>query len=186
MSKEYGLPVFRMLVAAAALFGTVSPPVEAAPVKVEAVISPKAESKLEFADGSNRYLLATQREGKATWNGPLAGATMLEWGTHDVTPGIGFLGNGYLVFTTNEGDVAYLTIRSAGFRCPAQTASRRISLTASGRLPAVPENSKACGAPALFASTRSRLRNGSGYSKAIWFKSLKNSEIDQPSPPVVV
>jgi hypothetical protein len=108
MSKENRLPVFRMLIAAAALFGTTSPSVEAAPVKVEAVISPKAESKLEFVDGSKRYLLATQREGKATGNGPLAGATMLEWGTHDVTPGIGVFGNGYLMFTTTEGDVAYL------------------------------------------------------------------------------
>ena len=71
ISKENRLSVFRMLVAAAVLFGTTSPSVEAASVKVEAVISPKAESKLEFADGSNRYLLATQREGKATGNGPL-------------------------------------------------------------------------------------------------------------------
>ena len=108
MSKKIKLPVFRMLIAAVALWGTASASVEAAPVKVEAVISPKAESKLEFADGSKRYLLATQREGKTTGNGPLAGATMLEWGMHDVTPGIGALGNGYLVFTTTEGDVAYL------------------------------------------------------------------------------
>ena len=97
-----------MLAAAAALLGTVTASVEAAPVKVEAVISPKAESKLEFADGSKRYLLATQREGKATGNGPLAGATMLEWGTHDVIPGIGVNGNGYLVFTMPGGEVAYL------------------------------------------------------------------------------
>lgn len=108
MSKKNRLPVFRMLVAAAALFGTASLSVEAAPVKVEAVISPKAESKLEFADGSKRYLLAIQREGKATGNGPLAGATMLEWGMHDVAPGVGAIGNGYLVFTISEGDVAYL------------------------------------------------------------------------------
>lgn len=108
MSKKDTRPVFCMLVAAAALFGTASLSVEAAPVKVEAVISPKAESRLDFADGSKRYLLATQREGKATGNGPLAGATMLEWGTHEVTPGSGAVGNGYLVFTTNEGDVAYL------------------------------------------------------------------------------
>lgn len=118
MSKENRLPVFRMLVAAAVLFVTTSPSVEAASVKVEAVISPKAESKLEFADGSNRYLLATQREGKATGNRPLAGATMLEWGTHDVTPGIGFLGNGYLVFTTSEGDVAYLKYQVRGIPVP--------------------------------------------------------------------
>jgi len=107
-----------MLAAAAALLGTVTASVEAAPVKVEAVISPKAESKLEFADGSKRYLLATQREGKATGNGPLAGATMLEWGTHDVTPGIGFVGNGYLVYTTNEGDVAYLKYQVRGIPVP--------------------------------------------------------------------
>ena len=103
-----------MLVAAAALFGTASASVEAAPVKVEAVISTTAESKLEFADGSNRYLVAIQRQGKATGNGPLAGATMLEWGMHDVTPGIGFFGNGYLVFTITEGDIAYLKYQVRG------------------------------------------------------------------------
>jgi len=108
MSKENTLPVLCMLVAATAFLVTMGATVEAAPVKVEALISPTAESKLEFADGSKRYLLATQREGKATGNGPLAGATMLEWGMHDVTPGIGALGNGYLVFTMTEGDVAYL------------------------------------------------------------------------------
>ena len=107
-----------MLAAAAALLGTVTASVEAAPVKVEAVISPKAESKLEFADGSKRYLLATQREGKATGNGPLAGATMLEWGMHDVTPGVGFLGNGYLVYTTSEGDIAYLKYQVRGIPVP--------------------------------------------------------------------
>jgi len=108
MGKKSGHPVFRLLVAAAALFGTASASVEAAPVKVEALIATTAESKLEFADGSKRYLSAIQRQGKATGNGPLAGATMLEWGMHDITPGIGALGNGYLVFTTTEGDVAYL------------------------------------------------------------------------------
>lgn len=108
MRNENRLPVFRMLAVVAALFGTATSSVQAAPIKLEAVISPKAESKLEFADGSKRYLLATQREGKATGNGPLAGATMLEWGMHEVTPGIGALGNGYLVFTTTDGDVAYL------------------------------------------------------------------------------
>jgi hypothetical protein len=33
---------------------------------------------------------------------------MLEWGTHDVTPGSGAIGSGYLVFTTAAGDIAYL------------------------------------------------------------------------------
>ena len=108
MTTKNRLPVFRMLVAAVALFGLASASVEAAPVKVEAVISTTAESKLEFADGSKRYLLATQREGKASGSGPLVGATMLEWGTHDVIPGVGANGNGYLVFTMAGGEVAYL------------------------------------------------------------------------------
>ncbi|MGB7988369.1 MAG: hypothetical protein WCF44_03185 [Candidatus Methylophosphatis roskildensis] len=77
-------------------------------MKIEALISPKTESRLEFADGSKHYVLATQREGKAAGNGPLAGATMLEWGMHDVFPGSGANGNGYLVFSTGDGDLAYL------------------------------------------------------------------------------
>lgn len=108
MRTKSAIPVLRKLVAAAALCVTATASVVAAPVKLEAVISPKAESKLEFADGSKRFLLATQREGKAVGNGPLAGATMLEWGMHDVTPGTGANANGYLVFTTAAGDIAYL------------------------------------------------------------------------------
>jgi hypothetical protein len=101
-------PLFLRSVAAAALCALANGAALAAPVKIEAVITPKAESRLEFADGSKRYLLATQREGKAVGNGPLAGATMLEWGVHDVNPATGANANGYLVFTTADGDIAYL------------------------------------------------------------------------------
>ena len=80
----------------------------AAPVKIEAVITPKTESRLDFADGSKRFLLATQREGKATGTGPLAGTTMVEWGMHDVNPAVGANANGYLVFTAADGDIAYV------------------------------------------------------------------------------
>lgn len=100
--------LFRRLVAAAAFCALANGAALSAPMKIEAVIAPKSESKLEFADGSKRYLLATQREGKAAGNGPLAGATMLEWGVHDVHPGAGANANGYLVFTTPDGDMAYL------------------------------------------------------------------------------
>lgn len=108
MSKKKTMPNLTMLVAAMAIAGATTGSVQAEPVKIEAVLSVKAESKLEFADGTKRYLSATQREGKAFGNGPLVGATMLEWGTHDVIPGIGANGNGYLVFTMPEGEVAYL------------------------------------------------------------------------------
>lgn len=80
----------------------------AAPMKIEAVITPKADTKLDFADGSRRFVVATQREGRTTGSGPLAGATMLEWGLHDVDPATGANAAGYLVFTTTAGDIAYL------------------------------------------------------------------------------
>jgi len=87
---------------------TVASALQAAPVRIEALITPKAESRLEFADGTKHYVLATQREGKASGTGPLAGASMLEWGLHDVLPGTGATGNGYLVFSASDGDLVYL------------------------------------------------------------------------------
>lgn len=110
--------VFRRTVAGAAFCAFASGAALAEPMKIEAVIAPKAESKLEFADGSKRYLLATQREGKATGNGPLAGATMLEWGVHDVNPAAGANANGYLVFTKADGDIAYLKYQFRGVPVP--------------------------------------------------------------------
>lgn len=108
MSAQNEASLFRRSVAVAAFCAFAQGAVLAAPVKIESVVTPKAESKLDFADGSKRYLLATQREGKVAGSGPLAGATMLEWGVHDVNPGSGANANGYLVFTTADGDIAYL------------------------------------------------------------------------------
>jgi hypothetical protein len=110
--------LFGRSIAAAALCAFASGAALATPMRIEAVITPKAESKLEFADGSKRYLLATQREGKAVGNGPLAGATMLEWGVHDVNPAAGADANGYLVFTTASGDIAYLKYQFRGVPVP--------------------------------------------------------------------
>ncbi len=100
--------LFSRLAAATVLSVLASSVALAAPMKIEAVITPKADSKLEFADGSKRFLVAAQRVGMASGSGPLAGSTMLEWGMHDVNPAAGADANGYLVFTTADGDVAYL------------------------------------------------------------------------------
>ncbi len=78
------------------------------PIKVEATLIQKENMRMDFADGSKRYLLMTRREGKATGQGLLVGATATEWGTHDVTPGTGANGQGYLVFAMPDGDFAYL------------------------------------------------------------------------------
>jgi len=94
-------------VAACLLIGGVGA-ATAAPTRIEAVLNPKADAKFEFADGSKRFLVAAQREGKSTGTGALAGASVMEWGMHDVNPATGADANGYLVFTAANGDVAYL------------------------------------------------------------------------------
>jgi hypothetical protein len=108
MNARNETPWVTRLVAATALCTLASGAALAAPMKIEAVVSPKADSKLEFADGSKRFLVSAQREGKAAGSGPLAGATMLEWGLHEVNPATGADVNGYLVFTAVNGDIAYL------------------------------------------------------------------------------
>ena len=120
MSKKTVESAIRTLVTTTALYSLFTASIYAAPVRVEALISTKTETRLDFADGSKRYLVAIQREGKATGSAPLAGATMLEWGVHDVIPGVGISGGGYLVFTTAEGDIAYLKYQMRGTPMPAQ------------------------------------------------------------------
>lgn len=100
--------LFTRVAAATALLACANAASLAAPMKIEAVITPKADSKLEFADGSKRFVVAAQRVGKAAGTGPLAGATMVEWGMHDVNPAEGAHANGYLIFTVANGDIAYL------------------------------------------------------------------------------
>ncbi len=77
-------------------------------VKVEATMSPKEQIKLDFKDGSGHFVLMVRREGKSEGNGVLAGASVTEYGTHDITPGVGGEPRGYLVFSTAAGDEAYV------------------------------------------------------------------------------
>lgn len=118
--------------AAAALIGAFAHAAAfAGPVKIEGVLVPKADTRLDFADGSKRFLLAVQREGKVDGTGPLAGATMLEWGLHEVNPATGANANGYLVFTASNGDLAYAkyTLRAI----PVPTGDGKIRFLANGQ-----------------------------------------------------
>ncbi|MEX2162646.1 MAG: hypothetical protein WD823_00165 [Sulfuricaulis sp.] len=82
--------------------------VNAASLKIESVVSPKEEIRFEFADGSKHFVAMMRREGKATGQGVLSGATVTEYGMHDIQPGISGDPHGYLVFTLPEGDIAYV------------------------------------------------------------------------------
>jgi hypothetical protein len=101
--------LLQRLVIAAALTGAAVGAARAEHVKFDAVIASKGDVSLEFADGSQHVVRLVQREGPAKGEGPLGGATLLEWGIHDMNLGKGFAdGTGYVVATKSPGDIVYL------------------------------------------------------------------------------
>ncbi len=80
----------------------------AADMKVEAVLAPQEQIRLDFKDGSGHFVLMVRRQGAATGSGPLAGTQVTEYGVHDIAPGLGGDPRGYLVFAAPEGDTAYV------------------------------------------------------------------------------
>jgi hypothetical protein len=80
----------------------------AEPMKVEAVLMPKEQIRLDFAEGSKQFVLMSKREGKANGSGALVGTAVTEYGLHDIVPGVSGNANGYLVFTAPESDSAYV------------------------------------------------------------------------------
>lgn len=64
--------------------------------------------KFEFADGSKHFVLAVRREGKAEGSGIFAGASVTEFGWHDINPPFDGDPQGYLQLTAPNGDVAVL------------------------------------------------------------------------------
>lgn len=81
----------------------------AADINIKAVMVPKEQIRLDFADGSKHFVLAVRREGKAEGDGPFAGASVTEQGWHDINPAAGGGDpRGYLVFTASKDDMAYV------------------------------------------------------------------------------
>ena len=91
-----------------ALLSILTVAAQAEPLQVEAVMAPKEQIRLDFADGSKHFVLMVRREGKSTGTGLLNAMSVTEFGVHDIVPGIGGDPRGYLVFTASNGDVAYL------------------------------------------------------------------------------
>jgi hypothetical protein len=80
----------------------------ASDIRIKAVMTPKEQMQLNFADGSKHFLLMVRREGKAAGTGPLAGSSVTEYGYHDIIPGDSGDPRGYLVFALPNGDAAYV------------------------------------------------------------------------------
>ncbi|NMM10291.1 MAG: hypothetical protein HHJ16_08465 [Polaromonas sp.] len=86
----------------------------AEPLNVQATMVPKEQIKLDFKDGSGHFVLMVRREGTATGTGLLNEASIVEFGRHDIIPGVSGDPSGYLVATKGEGNVAYIkwTVRA--------------------------------------------------------------------------
>jgi hypothetical protein len=99
--------VIKLALIAALVAGAASM-ARAEPVKFDALVVHKEAIRLDFTDKSKRFFLLVRREGKAGGQGPLGGATVQEYGAHDVVPGVGGEPRGYLEFTKADGDKAYI------------------------------------------------------------------------------
>lgn len=84
------------------------------PLAVQATMVPKEQIRLDVKDGSGHFVLMVRREGTASGTGLLDGAQIVEFGRHDIVPGIAGDPSGYLVATRGEGNVAYIkwTVRA--------------------------------------------------------------------------
>jgi hypothetical protein len=97
----------QLTLTAALLLGAISV-ARAESVKFDALVAQKEAIRLDFADNSKHFFLLVRREGKSDGQGPLAGATVQEYGAHDIVPGVGGEPRGYLEFTKPDGDKAYI------------------------------------------------------------------------------
>ena len=99
--------IFQVL-AVCALAAVATVPAAAESMRIETVLAPKEQMRLDFEDGSKHFVLLVRREGKAEGSGPLAGAAVTEYGMHDIVPGVAGDPHGYLEFTQANGDKAYI------------------------------------------------------------------------------
>jgi len=83
----------------------------AAEMKVEAVMAPQEQMRLDFEDGSKHFVLLVRRTGTAKGSGPLADAEVTEFGMHDLVRGQDGDPRGYLVFSLADGSKAYIKFR---------------------------------------------------------------------------
>ena len=87
-------------------------------VSVAAVMAPTEVIKMDFQDGSKHFVAMVKREGVAEGSGSLAGASVTEYGWHDINPPKDADPHGYLQFTAANGDIANIkwTVRAVFFK----------------------------------------------------------------------
>jgi len=90
----------------------------AADLSVKAVMAPTQVIKMDFNDGSKHFVAMVRREGIAEGSGALAGASVTEYGWHDINPPKDADPHGYLQFKVANGDIANIkwTVRAVFFK----------------------------------------------------------------------
>jgi hypothetical protein len=105
----------------------------AEPLSVRATMIPKEQIKLDFKDGSGHFVLMVRREGKASGSGLFNDASVVEYGRHDIIPGVAGDPSGYLVVSKGEAISRMSSGRCAQSFSRARTASPKTTTTVSGK-----------------------------------------------------
>jgi hypothetical protein len=102
------MPIARWLTASVlAIFIPLSAAAE--PLNVKAVMSPKEQIYVDLPTAAQKhFVLFVRREGKATGTGLLNGAQVVEYGMHDIRPGVDGAPRGYLVASLPSGEQAVI------------------------------------------------------------------------------
>ena len=84
------------------------------PLNIQATLAPREQIRLDFKDGTGHFVTMVRREGQAAGTGLLDGAQIVEYGRHDIMPGVSGDPSGYLVATKGENNIAYIkwTVRA--------------------------------------------------------------------------
>ena len=75
-------------------------------LSMKGVMSPKEQIYYEFPTSDKHFVLFVKREGTLEGAGLLNGAVGVEYGMHDIYPGVGGSPRGYLIATLKNGDQA--------------------------------------------------------------------------------
>lgn len=75
---------------------------------IKAVMRPKEQIRFDFPTPDKHFMLMVRREGTVTGPGPFDGAQGVEYGVHDLIPGVGGNPRGYYLVIAKDGAQAII------------------------------------------------------------------------------
>ncbi len=106
MKRQVIRGIVAMAAAGLALVGAA--PSAAEPIGIKAVMAPKEQIRYNFPTADKHFLVMVRREGTVRGTAAFEGAQGVEYGVHDITPGVGGNPRGYYVVTLKNGDQAII------------------------------------------------------------------------------